>query len=127
MGEFDLCQYGRMTAAPTPELASAASSCRDLSAPLARSDAEQLATVIKAIADPARLQILSVLRAAPGRAACAGEFAAPLGLGQPTISHHLKVLHATGILQRERRGSWIYYRLSEERIAELCTTLLGPC
>ncbi len=98
--------------------------CPPLSAPLDRGDAEQLAATLKALADPARLQVLSVLRAQPGNEACACHFVEPLGLSQPTVSHHLKVLHAAGILERERRGSWIHYRLPETKLASICAALL---
>lgn len=111
-------------ATATKTRAAPAAVCRDLSAPLSRADAQTLASAVKAIADPARLQILSMLRAAPDRSACAGEFAGPLGLAAPTVSHHLKVLHQAGILERERRGSWVYYRLPDERLGEVCAPLL---
>lgn len=83
-----------------------------------------MAHVVKALADPARLQILSVLRSAPDHCACAGEFAGPLDLSGPTVSHHLKVLHQAGILERERRGPWVYYRLPDERLGQICAVLL---
>jgi ArsR family transcriptional regulator len=93
-------------------------------APLERDEAEQLARTLKAIADPARLQVLSFLRSRPNREACACDFVEPLGLAQPTVSHHLKVLYEAGLLERERRATWIYYRLPDDRLPSICNALL---
>lgn len=98
--------------------------CRELVAPLDRARAEEIAAAVKALADPARLQILSILRALPDGSACAGEFVKPLGVSAATVSHHLKVLHDAGFVTRERRGPWIYYRLPSGRINDLCGELL---
>jgi ArsR family transcriptional regulator len=84
--------------------------------PLGRADAEQLATTLKAIADPARLQVLSFLRSRPNGEACACDLVEPLGLAQPTVSHHLKVLYEAGVLEREKRATWVHYRLPEDRL-----------
>jgi len=70
------------------------------------------------------LQILSILRVLPGSAACSGEFVKPLGLSPATVSHHLKVLHDAGYLERERRGPWIYYRFRADRLDDLCRAIL---
>jgi ArsR family transcriptional regulator, arsenate/arsenite/antimonite-responsive transcriptional repressor len=91
---------------------------------LERPEAERLAHTLKAIADPARLQVLSYLRGRPNREACACDFVEPLGLAQPTVSHHLKVLHEAGLLQREKRATWVYYRLPEDRLPSICAALL---
>jgi ArsR family transcriptional regulator len=92
--------------------------------PLARKDAEQLAKILKAIADPARLQVLSFLRSQPGGEACACDLVEPLGLAQPTVSHHLKVLHEAGLLERRKSATWVHYRLPEDRIPNICQALL---
>ncbi len=92
-------------------------------APLQRSDAETLAGVLRAIADPARLQLISLIQAARGGEACVCDLIAPLGLSQPTVSHHLKVLLDAGLVTRYRRGSWAYYRLAPERLAALAQLL----
>jgi ArsR family transcriptional regulator len=92
--------------------------------PLARDDAERLARTLKALADPARLQVLSFLRSRPNAEACACDFVEPLGLAQPTVSHHLKVLYEAGVLERERRATWIYYRLPDDRLPSICNALL---
>ena len=87
--------------------------------PLARPEAERLAKLLKAVADPARLQLLSIIHAAPDSEACVCDLIDPLGLSQPTVSHHLKVLTDAGVLTRERRGYWAYFRLVPERWAAL--------
>lgn len=79
---------------------------------LEREEAEGLARVLKVLADPARLQIVSMI-AARGDA-CVCHLTGPLGLSQPTVSHHLKVLHEAGLLEREQRGRWVHYRLAPE-------------
>jgi ArsR family transcriptional regulator, arsenate/arsenite/antimonite-responsive transcriptional repressor len=91
---------------------------------LKRREAERLARTLKAIADPARLQVLSFLSTRPEGEACACDFVEPLGLAQPTVSHHLKVLYKAGLLERERRATWIYYRLPEDRLPSICAALL---
>lgn len=99
--------------------------CAPLSgAALDRADAGRLAQVLKALADPARLQVISLLRAAPGGEVCVADLVRELGLSQPTVSHHLRVLHDAGLLTRERRGSWVWYTVAEERIDEI-RALLG--
>lgn len=80
-------------------------------ATLSRQAAERLAEAMKVLADPARLQLLSLIAARPNREACVCHLTAPLGLSQPTVSHHLKVLHEAGLLAREQRGKWVYYRM----------------
>jgi ArsR family transcriptional regulator, arsenate/arsenite/antimonite-responsive transcriptional repressor len=93
-------------------------------APLGRDDAEQLSRTLKAIADPARLQVLSFLRSRPNGEACACDLVAPLGLAQPTVSHHLKVLYQAGVLEREKRATWVYYRLPGDRLPSICKALV---
>ena len=97
-----------------------------LRAPLSHDEAEQLASAFKVIADAARLRLLSLIASKPAGEACACELVEPLGLSQPTVSHHLKVLHVAGLLERERRGIWIYYRLVPERLEILRTALGAP-
>jgi ArsR family transcriptional regulator len=100
--------------------------CQPLTeAPLEAADAEVLAEVLSALADPARLRLLSLLAAAPNGECCGCDLTGPLGLSQPTVSHHLKVLHEAGLLDRDRRGRWVYYSLREDRLAAL-RTLLSP-
>lgn len=101
-------------------IATVAASCAPLLAsPLASSEAEELAAVLKAIADPARLRLLSLIQAQPGSEACVCHLTAPLGLSQPTVSHHLRVLLDAGLVERDQRGSWAHYRVVPESLAEL--------
>ncbi len=81
---------------------------------LSAADAEQLATTLKAVADPARIRLLSLIQTQPQGEACVCHLTEPLGLGQPTVSHHLKVLEDAGFLTHERRGRWVYYRVVPE-------------
>ncbi len=93
---------------------------------LGRDDAEALATAFKAIADPGRLRLLSFIAGQPGAEACVCHLVQPLGLAQPTVSHHLKVLTEAGLLARERRGTWMFYRLVPERVEALRRALALP-
>jgi ArsR family transcriptional regulator len=102
-------------------IATIAASCPPLlqGPPLQSEDAEQLAGALKAIAEPARLRLLSLIQAQPDREACVCHLTEPLGLSQPTVSHHLKVLLQAGLVEREQRGSWAYFRVREEPLAAL--------
>jgi ArsR family transcriptional regulator len=93
---------------------------------LGRDDAQELATAFKAIADPGRLRLLSFIAAQPGAEACVCHLVGPLGLAQPTVSHHLKVLAEAGLLARERRGTWMFYRLVPGRVETLRQALALP-
>ncbi|TMA34169.1 MAG: helix-turn-helix transcriptional regulator [Deltaproteobacteria bacterium] len=93
---------------------------------LGAESAAELATLFRALGDPGRLRLLSFLAAQPGGEACVCNLTEPLGLSQPTVSHHLKVLADAGLLERERRATWIYYRLRLERLQQLCTALVPP-
>jgi ArsR family transcriptional regulator len=90
-----------------------------LSSPLDASDAAQLAAGFTALADPVRLQVLSILAAATGGEVCVCDFVEPLGKSQPTVAHHLKVLAGAGPVHGDRRGKWVYYSLDRGRLASL--------
>jgi ArsR family transcriptional regulator, arsenate/arsenite/antimonite-responsive transcriptional repressor len=79
--------------------------------PLTADQAADLARILKALADPTRLRLVSMVAAHQGGEACVCDLTGPLGLTQPTISHHLKVLVEAGILSRDKRGVWAYYAL----------------
>jgi ArsR family transcriptional regulator len=79
--------------------------------PLTAHDAEQLAHTMKALADPTRLRLLSIVAASEGAEACVCDLIEPVGLSQPTVSHHLKVLTEAGFLTRSKRGTWAYFAL----------------
>jgi ArsR family transcriptional regulator, arsenate/arsenite/antimonite-responsive transcriptional repressor len=94
-----------------------------LQAPLGEAEAEGLASALKVLADPARLRLVSLIAAQPDAEACVCNLTGPLGLSQPTVSHHLKVLHDAGILTREQRGRWAYFRLVSEPLRVLSEAL----
>jgi ArsR family transcriptional regulator, arsenate/arsenite/antimonite-responsive transcriptional repressor len=73
--------------------------------------AERLAAVLKALAEPTRLRLVSLIAGHEGAEACVCDVTAPVGLSQPTVSHHLKILVEAGLLERTQRGKWAYYRL----------------
>jgi ArsR family transcriptional regulator, arsenate/arsenite/antimonite-responsive transcriptional repressor len=85
--------------------------------------AGELARGFGALADPARLHILSLLAAAPDGEVCVCEFIEPLGKSQPTVSHHLKVLGDAGLVEGRRRGKWVWYRPVPDRLAALQAAL----
>jgi len=112
---IDACQYESMQT-----IATVAAACAPLSEErLAAADAEQLAAALKVIADPARLRLLSLIQAQPDGEACACNLQEPLGLSQPTVSHHLKVLVDAGLLEREQRGRWAYFRVVPDQLRSL--------
>ncbi|MCC6271005.1 MAG: winged helix-turn-helix transcriptional regulator [Microbacteriaceae bacterium] len=78
---------------------------------LSQENAESLASSLKALSDPARLRILSMVAAHADGETCVCDLTEPLGLSQPTVSHHLKVLVDAGYLDRTKRGTWAYFRL----------------
>ena len=96
-----------------------------LKQPLAADQAERIAPLLKSIADPVRLRLLSLVAAHEGGEACVCDLNDAFDLSQPTISHHLKVLHEAGLLDRSKRGVWVYYRVRSEALADLGTLLGG--
>lgn len=92
--------------------------------PLSAQGATELAGMLKALADPVRLRLLSVVASHTGGEACVCDISVGITVGQPTVSHHLKVLRNAGLLASERRGSWVYYRVIPEALQQL-STLLG--
>jgi ArsR family transcriptional regulator len=115
-----------MTVNMTPVAATLIEECCPASvvgAPLEATEAEGLASVLKVVADPARLRLISFIASRPGRKACGCELTAPVGLSQPTVSHHLKVLHEAGILGRDQRGRWVHYTVRTEALDLLASVL----
>jgi len=94
-----------------------------VSAPLAAEEAVQLALRFKALGDPARLRLLSLIGAQATGTACVCDLTVPLGLSQPTVSHHLKVLREAGLVTSERRGTWVHYSLVRESLGDLSAVL----
>ena len=113
-----------MKQAPVLEVAVVDQCCPSvLSAPLDETDATVLARGFAALADPARLRVLSILAAAQAGEVCVCELVEPLGKSQPTVSHHLKVLADAGLVSGDRRGKWVWYSLVPQRLAALRSTL----
>ena len=92
-------------------------------APLTEVEAAQLAGGLRALADPARLRLVSLILAGEGAQACVCDLVEPVGLTQPTVSHHLKVLVEAGLVVREKRGRWAYYRAVPEALEALADAL----
>ena len=113
--DIDACQYPTVKTIATLTT----SSPPLLAGPMAAEDAERLARGLKVIADPARLRLLSLIQAQPTGEACVCHLTEPLGLTQPTVSHHLKVLLDAGLVEREQRGSWAYFRVVPEQLQAL--------
>jgi ArsR family transcriptional regulator, arsenate/arsenite/antimonite-responsive transcriptional repressor len=124
--DIGVCQYRCMSKSLlvlTP--AETVACCPPLAAePLSQAQAEQIAPLLKALADPVRLRLMSLVASHPGGEACVCDLNDAFELSQPTISHHLKVLHEAGLLDREKRGVWVYYRASTQALASL-GTLIG--
>ena len=96
-----------------------------LSEPLDEAAAARIAPLLKAIADPVRLRLLSLVAAHADGEACVCDLNDAFDLSQPTISHHLKVLHEIGLLDRTKRGVWVYYRVRPEVLSDLGALLGG--
>jgi ArsR family transcriptional regulator, arsenate/arsenite/antimonite-responsive transcriptional repressor len=93
---------------------------------LAKDEAVELAGMFKLLADPVRLRLLSMVANAPTGEVCACDLTEPLDRSQPTVSHHLSALTDAGLLHREKRGRWAWYRVVPERLAVLCDALGSP-
>jgi ArsR family transcriptional regulator, arsenate/arsenite/antimonite-responsive transcriptional repressor len=97
-----------------------------LAEPLDAVTAERLAGAVGVLADPARLRLLSILGAHPDGEACVCDLTGPLGLSQPTVSHHLRVLAEAGLVGREQRGRWAFYWVKPEPLELLRGALAAP-
>jgi ArsR family transcriptional regulator len=90
---------------------------------LAEDAAQQLSRVFKALGDPTRVRLVSLIAAAEGAEACICDLTEPVGLSQPTVSHHMKLLADAGLVSRDQRGKWAYYRLVGDTFEALRTAL----
>ncbi|HUZ26196.1 MAG TPA: metalloregulator ArsR/SmtB family transcription factor [Streptosporangiaceae bacterium] len=105
---------------PVLSPADSAACCSPLSAePLSAEQAERVAPLLKALADPVRLRLMSLVASHEGGEACVCDLNDAFDLSQPTISHHLKILHEAGLLDRDKRGVWVYYRARAGALASL--------
>jgi ArsR family transcriptional regulator len=94
-----------------------------LKQPLSAEHAQRIAPLLRALADPVRLRLLSLVASHEDKEACVCDLHEAFELSQPTISHHLKVLHEVGLLDRSKRGVWVYYRVDEDALADLAALL----
>jgi ArsR family transcriptional regulator len=92
---------------------------------LSESEADGIAPLLKALADPVRLRLMSMVASHEGGEACVCDLNDAFELSQPTISHHLKILHEVGLLDREKRGVWVYYRARTEALQNLAALIGG--
>ncbi len=107
--------------------AETAACCAPLSAePLTMEQAEQVAPLLKALADPVRLRLMSLVASREGGEACVCDLNDAFDLSQPTISHHLKGLHEAGLVDRDKRGVWVYYQARPQALAAI-GVLIGCC
>jgi ArsR family transcriptional regulator, arsenate/arsenite/antimonite-responsive transcriptional repressor len=124
---IDGCQYDAMSRRELDliSVTEGEECCADvLLTPIGEEAAVQVARGFAALADPARLRLFSLIASQPD-SMCACSLVEPVGKSQPTVSHHLKVLYEAGLVDRERRGSWIWYRAVPGRLQELVAAL-GP-
>src|SRR5690349_15144898 len=121
LGSIDVCQHRRVSKSSRVEGPVTTNvCCTPLHAePLSTADAERVAGILKAAADPVRLRLLSIVLSHEGAEACVCDLLPYFELSQPTISHHLKVLHEAGLLDREKRGTWVYYAARPAAMAAL--------
>jgi ArsR family transcriptional regulator len=124
--ELDGCQY-RQVAKQRIELPVISDGCCAplVAAPLSAEQAVDLAKAFKALGDPVRLRLLSLITSAEGES-CVCDLTAAFDLTGPTISHHLKVLREAGLVDSERRGTWVYYRPRVKDLGQLSTLLAAP-
>src|SRR5580704_7013060 len=123
--DIDCCQY-RPVSIPLTVISPAetAACCAPLTtAPLSMEQAEQVAPLLKALADPVRLRLMSLIASREGGEACICDLNEAFDLSQPTISHHMKVLHEAGLLDRDKRGVWVYYRVRPQALASLAALI----
>lgn len=85
--------------------------------------ADQLARVFKALSDPTRVRLVSLISAADGGEACICDLTQPVGLSQPTVSHHMKILTDAGLVSREQRGRWAYFRVVDEALTAVARAI----
>lgn len=125
--DIDICQYrsvskSQLTLTPVETAACCSPLLRE---PLSLEHAERLTPLLKALADPVRLRLVSIVAASDGGEACVCDLNDAFDLSQPTISHHLKVLHDAGLLDRTKRGVWVYYAVRRDVLADVAALIGG--
>src|SRR3954452_23401906 len=126
--DIDICQYRCMSKSALLELTpvETLACCSPLTKePLRAEQAERVAPLLRALADPVRLRLLSLVASHADGEACQCDLNDAFDLSQPTISHHLKVLHESGLLERTKRGVWAYYRVAPRALTDLGTLIGG--
>ena len=120
-----MCQLrGMSNKSSLPVFDSAAACCSPVTAePLAEGQANDLAIMFKALADPIRLRLFSLIAARGGDEACVCDLTETFELSGPTMSYHLKMLREAGLVSSERRGTWVYYRLIPQALQQLAAVL----
>ena len=120
---IDVCQHRYVSNSNFPQfppVQDALACCSPLARePISADQAQRVASLLKAIAEPARLRLLSIVLSHEGAEACVCDLTPYFDLSQPTISHHLKVLHGSGLLDREKRGTWVFYKARPEAMEAL--------
>ena len=128
--DIDFCQYrcvSKSLALTVISPAETAACCAPLTAaPLTMEQAGQVTPLLKALADPVRLRLLSLVASHDGGEACICDLNDAFELSQPTISHHMKVLHEAGLVDRDKRGVWVYYRVRPQALASLSALISCP-
>ncbi|KHL18497.1 ArsR family transcriptional regulator [Mumia flava] len=110
-----------------PVISGVASCCSTLTGgALDEATADRLASMFKALGDPTRVRLLSLIAATEEREACVCDLTEPVALSQPTVSHHMKVLGDAGLVTREQRGRWAYYRVADDALQMLARALAEP-
>ncbi|MET3962170.1 ArsR family transcriptional regulator [Marmoricola sp. OAE513] len=125
--DIDVCQHRYMSKSvlsltPVEAVACCSPVTRE---PLSADAALRISPLLKALADPVRLRLLSLVASHQDGEACVCDLQEAFDLSQPTISHHLKVLHEVGLLDRSKRGVWVYYRIRPAALADLANLLGG--
>jgi ArsR family transcriptional regulator len=125
--DIDICQYRQVSKSlieltPVETVACCSPLAKE---PLSADAAERIAPLLKALADPVRLRLMSLIASHADGEACVCDLHEAFDLSQPTISHHLKVLHEVGLLDRTKRGVWVYYRTTAAALTDLAELLGG--
>ena len=126
--DIDICQYRQVSnSSAVVNPADTAACCAPLTAePVTMEQAGQIAPLLKALADPVRLRLVSLVASHAGGEACICDLTAAFDLSQPTISHHMRVLYEAGLVDRDKRGVWAYYRVRPQALASLAALIGCP-
>lgn len=114
-------------ARPPAVVSATAATCCGVEASISQEKAVELARRLKALSDPTRIRLLSFVAAQAGNEACVCDLTEPVGLSQPTVSHHLKILVEAGLLSREKRGVWAYYSVVPDAMDSLVGAIADTC